>query len=592
MMGFKNNFQIEQDFKESLLYQSLHKCKRALWYIFLFSSVINILVLFLPIYTSQVLDRVLSSGSLATLIMLSLITILSFACSAMLETSRSFVMTKIGEWLDSNLSSDMIAKSIALTTIKNSTSSGEALRDLNVIKNFISGNSIFFFFDAPWSLLYLFAIFMIHSTIAIIAIVGIVILFSMALWNDLSTKKLMKENNEATIRNINEVEIATRNAEVVEAMGMTSNILLQWSKKNNINKALQTKAQNRSALIMSITKAIRSTIQISVIGIGAYLAVSGQKTAGGIIAASILTGRTLAPFEQAIGNWKNLSSTRLSYKRLKILTLTHPKRTQAMKLPTPEGRITFDKVIYTPYGGKKPIIRGIDFSLSPGSIVGVLGGNSAGKSTLAKLIVGVLKPISGTVRLDGADTYTWEREHFGNFVGYLPQDIELFNSTIKSNIARMNENPDPEKVVKAAKITGVHEMILSLPDGYDTKIGSSCGIILSGGQKQRIGLARAFYGDIKLLVLDEPNANLDSAGELFLIKALEYASLNKITTFIITHKISLLSAVNIIMIIKEGMIAGLGPRDEILSKMMPKKQGSQPKESGKTTAKQVIDNTT
>lgn len=567
---FKNNAYIERELKNSLLYKSLHQCKRIVWFVFWFSSAINILVLFLPIYTSQVLDRVLSSNSLSTLIMLSIITVISFVCSALLDISRSLVMTKISDWLDSILSADLIAKAIALTTIRNNTSSGEVIRDLNIIKHFISGNGIFAFFDAPWSILYLIVIFMIHPVLGYIAIAGIAILVSMALLNDLSTKNLLKESNEATVTNINEIEIATRNAEVVEAMGMSTNILAQWSKKNSINRGIQIQALNRSVIIMAITKAIRSTIQISVIGIGAYLAISSQKTAGGIIAASILMGRTLAPFEMAIANWKNLSHARTSYKRLQILFLTYPRRHQAMQLPDPIGKLMFDKVVFTPYATNKPIIKGISFTVDPGAIVGVIGNSAAGKSTIAKLIVGVLKPISGTARLDGADTYTWTREHFGKFVGYLPQDVELFNTTVRSNIARMEKAPDPEKVVKAAIVAGVHEMILSLPHGYDTIIGAG-GIALSGGQKQRIGLARAFYGDIKLLVLDEPNSNLDNIGEACLLTALKHAAQNKITTFIMTHKMSLLAAVNTIMIIKEGMLAGMGLRDEILAQIAPKK---------------------
>ena len=574
MHGLKSNQQIEQELKDSLLYKSLHQCKKILWFMFWFSSAINLLVLFLPIYTSQVLDRVLSSGSISTLTMLSLITVASFACSALLEISRSLTMNKVGDWLDSSLSSDLIAKAISLTTIKSNTSSGEVLRDLNIIKGFISGNGLFPFLDAPWSILYLIVIFMIHPAVGYIAIVGIVVLVSLALWNDLSTRKLSKENNDATIRNINEIEIATRNAEVVEAMGMTNNILSQWSQKNDKNRNNYSKIISRSAIIMAITKAIRSTLQISVIGVGAYLAVIGEKTAGGIIAASILMGRTLMPFEMAISNWKNLSSAKMSYKRLQMLLLTYPQRTQSMELPAPIGDLMFDKVVFTPYGSNKPVIKGISFGVEAGSIVGVIGNSAAGKSTIAKLMVGVLKPIAGAVRLDGADTYTWKRDHFGQFVGYLPQDIELFNTTVKANIARMHANPDPKKVVKAAKIAGVHEMILQLPEGYDTILGFG-GVALSGGQKQRVGLARAFYGDLKLLVLDEPNANLDSMGEACLIKALQYAKENKITTFIMTHKMSLLSEVEIILIVKDGMIGAMGPRDEIMKEMMAKSNEAQ-----------------
>ena len=585
MEGVNFNFQAMKELKKSILYTSLEKCKSVFWFIFWFSSAINLLMLFLPLYTSQVLDRVLSSGSVSTLIMLSAITIGAFACSSILEICRSLVMSKVGDWIDKVVTPDLIVKSIGLTSVKSSTSSGEVIRDLGVVKGFITGFGIFSLFDTPWAILYLVAIFMIHTVTGCIAVVGIILLTAMAIWNELATKKILQEASEEGIRNINSIDIAARNAEVVEAMGMVNYIVSDWAEKNDRNRAMQIKAQNRSNLISGITKFIRSILQISVIGIGAFLAVLGHKTAGGIIASSILMGRTLAPFEASINTWKMLISARISYKRLQMLLLASPKREQTMSLPVPQGKVMFDRVFFTPYGGNKPTIKGVSFAVEVGDIVGVIGPSASGKSTIAKLLVGVWKPISGVVRLDGADVYTWNREDFGRYIGYLPQDIELFNASVKVNIARMMPNPDASEVIKAAQIAGVHELILSLPNGYDTIIGSN-GLILSGGQKQMLGLARAFYGDIKLLVLDEPNANLDGKSEVNLINALLYAKKNGITTFIMTHKIQLLNVVDKVLVMSDGMISGLGPKDEILSKIVSNynAQNSQPKSQAQPLA--------
>ena len=370
-------------------------------------------------------------------------------------------------------------------------------------------------------------------------------------------------------------------------MGMVNYIVDDWAQKNDKNRAMQIKAQNRSNLISGITKFIRSVLQIAVIGIGAFLAVLGHKTAGGIIASSILMGRALAPFETSINTWKMLISARISYKRLQMLLVASPKREQTMSLPVPNGKVIFDRVFFTPYGSSKPTIKGVSFSVEVGDIVGVIGPSASGKSTIAKLLVGVWKPISGVVRLDGADVYTWNREDFGRYIGYLPQDVELFNAPVNVNIARMIPNPDPSSVIRAAQIAGVHELILSLPNGYDTLIGSN-GLILSGGQKQMIGLARAFYGDVKLLVLDEPNANLDGNSEANLINALLYAKKSGITTFIMTHKVQLLSAVDKVLVMTDGMISGIGPRDEILSKIVPKYSPTNPQPKNQT--KPLVDN--
>ncbi|WP_045880455.1 type I secretion system permease/ATPase [Anaplasma phagocytophilum] len=554
-----------KELKKSVLYQTLEKCKSVFWFVFWFSSAINILALFLPLYTSQVLDRVLSSGSASTLAMLSIVTISALACSALLDVCRSLTMAKVADWIDRETTPDLIVRAISLTSIKGSSTSGDVIRDLGTVKGFITGVGIFSLFDMPWAFVYLVAIFMIHPVTGCIAVVGIVLLVLMAVWNEMATKRVMQESSEENVRNIGYIDVASRNAEVVEAMGMIKHIVTEWSKRNDQNRSLQVKAQGRSNAILGVTRFTRSVLQIAVIGVGAWLAIHGHKTAGGIIASSILMGRALAPFEASINTWKMLQSARISYRRLQTLLLAAPQRDQAMSLPAPRGAISLERVFFTPYGGMKPTIKGVSFVVEPGSSVGIIGVSASGKSTLVKLLVGVWKPISGVVRLDGADVYTWNREDFGRHVGYLPQDVELFNASIKTNIARMMPDADPEKVIKAAMIAGIHEMILQLPNGYDTIIGSG-GVVLSGGQKQMLGLARAFYGDVKLLVLDEPNANLDGKAEANLMQALRYAKQRGITTFVVTHKVQLLNAVDQVVVMDDGMLSAMGSKDEILSK--------------------------
>ena len=583
MEGMKFNVAAAKELKKSVLYQTLEKCKSVFWFVFWFSSAINVLVLFLPLYTSQVLDRVLSSGSSSTLLMLSLVTLTALVCSALLDVCRSLTMAKVADWIDREATPDLIQKAVSLTSIKGSTSSGEAIRDLGMVKGFITGMGIFSLFDMPWAVVYLVAIFMIHKITGIIAVVGIVLLVFMAVWNELATKKIVQESTEENVRNTSYIDVASRNSEVLEAMGMIKPIVSEWSSKNDRNRALQMKAQSRSNIILGITKFIRSVLQISVIGVGAWLAINGHKTAGGIIASSILMGRALAPFEAAINTWKMLLSARISYRRLQTLLLLAPKREQSMTLPTPKGSVLFERVFFTPYGSSKPTIKGISFSVDPGTIVGIIGASASGKSTIAKLIVGVWKPISGVVRLDGADVYTWNREDFGKHVGYLPQDVELFNASVKTNIARMSPDPDSEKVIKAATIAGIHELILQLPNGYDTIIGSG-GVVLSGGQKQMLGLARAFYGDVRLLVLDEPNANLDGKAEAKLIQALKYAKTQGITTFVVTHKIQLLNAVDQVLVMDDGMMNAMGSKEELLGKVSPS-QNRAPSQASSGNAK-------
>ncbi len=545
----------KQNLENTILDDALKKCKKVFWFIFWFSLCINLLALFLPIYTSQVLDRVLSSGSLDTLMVLTIITVVSFIFSSILDSVRYMLMLKINEWLEDKISPEIMKRSIYINCMIPSTSSGQMLRDFSTLRGTLTSNSTLSFFDAPWSLIYLIVLFMINEVIGCVALVGIVLLSGLAFLHDYLTRDIITKNNEENMKNINEIDIATRNSSVLESMGMVNKVVQSWNNKLGINRNYQIKATNRSTIVLSITKTIRSSLHISVIGFGAYFALTIGKSPGSIIAASILLSRTLAPFEASINNLKQISTAKSCYNRLqKILSFEMPL--QNMQLPKPIGKLTLEKVFFTPYGSQKPTIKSVSFEINPGQILGVVGPSASGKSTLARLITGVSKTISGHVRLDGAEIAKINKEIFGEYIGYLPQDIELFNSEIKHNISRMDLEADPQEIIKASKAMGIHEYILKFPQGYETNIGSN-GLVLSGGQKQLIGLCRAIYGDIKLLVLDEPDANLDSFGRSCLKRIFDHIKQKKITTVIITHNPKLLEEVDIITEIRDGVLVKL-----------------------------------
>lgn len=542
---------------------SLRACKKAFKRIFLFGFVINLLMMFMPIYTMQVLDRVISSSSLETLYMLTIITLSAFLCIAILDLCRNAIMNHVSEWLDEVISPVLLKKSIFMRILNGGNNTGDILRDLSVVKNFITGRSIFVLFDAPWSILYLLLIYMIHPATFALSVFGIIVMIALALWNEKSTQSSIKELSERHLHNIRSIDVANRNADVMEAMGMTDDIVNAWSEKNKELKSLQISVSTKGSVIQSITKFFRMTMQILVIGIGAFIAIKYQRSGGGIIAGSILMGKAMSPFESAIITWKSLVGARISYKKISLMLDKKIERNESMNLPEPKGSLRFENVVFVPSRSNVPTIKNISFAVEPGESVAIVGASSAGKSTIAKMILGIWQPTSGKVLLDGCSTVRWPRALFKQYVGYLPQDIELFNVSIKQNIARMSNNPDPAMVVRAAQIAGIHENILALPNGYESIIGPE-GIELSGGQRQRIGIARAFYGNMKLIVLDEPNSNLDQIGEMALINAMQYAKQNNITFLIVTHKLSLLNYVDRVLIMGNGSISAFKKRDEVL----------------------------
>lgn len=556
--------------------EALEKCKPALKSVFAFALCINIAMILTPLYSLQVLDRVLGSGNIETLMMLSLIIASIYFVYTLLQIARSFTLIRLGEWMDNNISPILFSHAVSAAAAKQGTSASQLLRDFQTVKTFLTSTGINTLFDAPWSVVYLIVIFMIHPYLGFLTLIGGFIIVSTAFLNAAATNRTLGEATEYSIKSMNQAEIATRNAEAVEAMGMMKNVSANWHQFNKMALAKQSIASYRNGIISNSSRFIRNVMQMAVTGIGAYVVVrshSAEMTPGHMIMSSILVGRALAPFDNAIELWKSISGAMKSYKNIKNAFEITSLRDDAMAIPDVEGNLKLENVYFAfPSAAKDPnnvpryVLTDVSFEVKPGQLVAIIGPSAAGKSTLAKIMTGVWKASSGTVRLDGGEIYRWNREDFGKHMGYVPQGIELFSGSIKQNIARMSEDIDPEKIIAAAKMAGAHEMILKFPQGYDSDIGIA-GSNLSGGQRQRIALARAFYGNPKLVILDEPNANLDEAGENALAAALLEAKKNNISVIVISHRPSILSVVDKILIVQDGKVSAYGTKEEIYGRV-------------------------
>jgi PrtD family type I secretion system ABC transporter len=536
----------------------------------LFSFVVNILLLVPAIYMLQIYDRVLTSRNQDTLLMLTVIMILMYVFVGFLEWIRSQLLIRIGNRMDQRLSGKVFRAAFERSLQFGSANATQYFYDLTNIRQFLTGQGLFAFFDSPWTPIFIAVIFYMHPLLGVFSIVSAIFLLCLAVLTELISRKPLSEANK--LHNIASTFAGAnlRNAEAIEAMGMLSHVRDHWYQKHEKFLKLQAMASERASVIASISKFARLTSQSLILGVGAYLAIQNIITPGMMIAASILMGRALHPVEMAIGTWKQLLSTRTSYRRLEEILSAFSEREKGMSLPPPTGRIMVSSLIAVPPGSTRQILKGVSFGTAPGEVVAVIGPSAAGKTTLARMIVGIWQPFAGVVRLDGVDVSTWDKEDLGPSIGYLPQDIELLDGTIAENIARFGEI-DSEKVVEAAKATGIHEMVLQLPGGYDTPIGEG-GLFLSGGQKQRIALARAIYGEPVLIVLDEPNSNLDDAGELALLDALLKLKEAQKTVFIITHRTSILSMVDRILLLVNGVLQAYGPRDDILNSLKKAQQ--------------------
>ncbi len=490
--------------------QTLVDFKGAFRSVGVFSAFINLLMLVPSLYMLQVYDRVLASGNSTTLLMLPLMMLVAYLCMSALEMVRSFVLVRVGAQLDMKMNKRIYTAAFEQNLKKAGGNAGQALQDLTNIRQFLTGNGVFAFFDAPWFPVYLIVIFMFSTTLGVFALCGTAVLIALAYANEAVSKKPLAEANTMAIASSNLATNNLRNAEVIEAMGMLPNLMARWFKLHSRFLQLQAEASEKAGIVTALTKFVRVSLQSLILGLGALLVFKGEITAGGMIVASILMGRATAPVEQLIGVWKSWGSTRSAYQRLNELLGANAPRQAGMSLQKPLGQVSVEAVTAAPPVSPVAVLKNLSFAIAPGDVLGIIGPSGSGKSTLARLLVGVWPSAVGKVRLDSADIYHWNKDELGPNIGYLPQDVELFGGTVSENIARFGEI-DSEKVITAAKRAGVHEMILHFPQGYDTPLGDG-GAGLSGGQKQRLGLARAMYDDPSLIVLDEPNSNLDDVG--------------------------------------------------------------------------------
>nr|WP_314545850.1 type I secretion system permease/ATPase [uncultured Massilia sp.] len=528
-----------------------------------FSAIINLLALVPSLYMLQVYDRVLSSRNEVTLLMLTMLMLGAYLFSSGLELIRSFVLVRVGARFDMQLNRRLYSAAFEQNLKQAGGNAGQALTDLTTLRQFLTGNALFAFFDAPWFPIYLLVIFFFEPWLGLFALCGVVILVVLAIVNERATYAPLKEANDMAIASNTAATNNLRNAEVIESMGMLPNLMGRWFKLHGKFLSLQAQASQKSGTISATTKFFQMSLQSLVLGLGALLVLDNKITSGMMIAASILLGRTLAPVQQLIGVWKSWNGTRSAFDRLTKLLDANPARPAGMPLPAPQGQLSVEGVTASPPGVRTPIVKSLSFAIQPGDVLGVIGPSGSGKSTLARLLVGVWPTMMGKVRLDGADIYAWNKSELGPHLGYLPQDIELFSGTVSENIARFGQI-DSEKVVLAAKRAGVHDMILHLPEGYDTRLGDG-GAGLSGGQKQRLGLARAMYGDPALIVLDEPNSNLDEVGEQALVNAIFDLRQRGKTIVLITHRPSAIGATTKLLVMRDGSAQLFGPTKDVLA---------------------------
>jgi len=544
---------------------ALSPCRMALWMVGLFSLAESILLLSVPLFTFQVFDRVLTSRSQETLVMLTVAAIGALLALSVFDMLRGEVLQRVGLWLDSRLSPQLLAAGFDAAAIGDARSA-QGLRDLAQLRNFVGSGAAAAFFDAPMVPVFMGVIFFIDPLLGWISLGGAATLLSLALANLLSTRKLLSLANAASVMALNHAQTTMQTADAVRAMGMLPHITEKWQTLNGGILALQARTGDRIGQFSAASKFARLVVQILSMGVGASLAMDQRITGGMMIAASIIMARGLAPIEVAVGSWSALAAARESWRRIDRILASAPVRTGRTDLPVPLGGLIVDHVYYLAPGGGRAILKNVCMALPPGEALGVIGSTAAGKTTLARMITGVLRPASGSVRLDGAELSQWDTAKLGRHIGYLPQDVQLLPGTVAENIARMGERDD-EMVVDAARRAGVHDLILRLPQGYDTPIEDG-GIRLSGGQRQRVGLARALYGEPRLIVLDEPNSNLDVAGEQALLGALDAARATGATVILISHRPSVLDRMDKILVMREGTTDLFGPREQVLPQLM------------------------
>ncbi|RDJ22204.1 type I secretion system permease/ATPase [Bosea caraganae] len=551
----------DRDFKQ-VLGRGLGDARRNMLIVAIFSIVVNTLVLAVPIYLFQMSDRVLTSRSLDTLVMLSLIVMLAILAHVLLDMMRRFILMRIAVDVESRLGGPVLSAA-AKAAQTGSNREFQTLADLQQIRSFLTGPVILTMLDAPTAPIYLLAVYLIHPHLGYIVTVAALVLVAIAYLNQQLTAVPFARASAFSTRANLQSEAMSRNSQVINAMGMIPEGVLIWGRETAESLKAQVSAQDRNIMMTALSKFFRLGTQIAMLGWGAWLSLEGSLTGGMVIASSVVAGRALAPMEGTIEGWRSFIHARASYSRIQALLQSSPLNLDRLRLPSPKGRLDVERILYVPPPNKKVILNGISFSLDPGESLAIVGASGSGKSTLARMLVGSISPTAGTVRLDRMEQRNWDPRQFGENVGYLPQDMQLFPASIKANIARMRDDATDEAVFEAAEIADIHEMVAQFAHGYETQIAID-GSPLSGGQKQRLGLARAFFGNPRLVVLDEPNSNLDTVGEVALARAFERAKARGMTVVAVTQRPALLRSVDKIMMIKDGAVQAIGSRDEIL----------------------------
>ncbi|WP_281985448.1 type I secretion system permease/ATPase [Azonexus hydrophilus] len=545
---------------------SLRACRDSFINVGLFSMCINIAMLVPAIYMLQVYDRVVVGASMPTLYMLTLLMLVFLIAMGVLEWARQDIMRRVSNRLDLQLAPLLFDVGYRQAWLSAGMAAGtQPLQDLKGIRQFVSSHGLFAFFDTPWVPVYLLVMFAFHPWIGLIGLLSALLLLGITLANERLTGQHQKAAEQAYHEAGRMLTQVLRNREVMSAMGMLSRLRQRWLSESRGALVKQNAAAEISSILTAVSKSLRIIIQSLILGLGAYLAIRQEISPGMMIAGSILLGRALAPIDQMLGSWKQFATAREQYQRLNASLHADPAPETRMTLPTPRGEVRVEDIVVTAPGGNSPLLSDVSFHCAPGTIVGVIGPSAAGKSTLARALLGIWPCVKGSVRLDGAEIHGWNKDELGSHIGYLPQDIELFEGSVSDNIARFGP-ADPEKVVQAARDAGIHDMILRLPQGYDTQLGNG-GSKLSGGQRQRLGIARAIYGRPCLIVLDEPNANLDHVGEEALLETLDILRENASTVFLITHKTRILSATDKLLVLADGSLSMFGPRDRVLAEL-------------------------
>lgn len=565
-------------FQRSELTRALWAFRREFFIVGIFSMVANVLMLSPTLYMLQIFDRVLISYNVLTLVAMSLVTLFLFGVMAFAEWMRSRVLVRSGVRLDALLGTRVFNASFEANLAPSDVSPTRAFGDLLQIRQFLTGNGILAFFDTPWTPVYMAVLFILHPMLGVMALFFAAVQGVLAWFGHRYTVAPAEEASKAGSDASAYLQGKLRNVEVLEPMGMVHNLRPRWARRHQHAQLLQGRAQALTHRLTAWSKFIRYTQQSLALGAGALLVIDGQLSPGGMIAANVLMTRALAPIDMLVGTWRGFIGARGAFERLEALLAAHPERDQALSRVAPRGGLVLRDVVAVAPGRAEPILKGVSVAVPPGTVTVVLGPSGSGKSTLARCMVGIWPGVSGEVLLDGLPIDGWDRNELGPYLGYLPQDIELFEGSIAENIARFGE-VSSDQVIAAARSAGLHEMILRFPKGYDTPIGEA-GQLLSGGQRQRIGLARAVYGDPVLVVLDEPNANLDDMGEAALVRTVQELKAKGCTVFLITHRPGILAVADRLLILRNGLVQANGPRDEVLAALRAAQAASAPAAPG------------